>query len=53
MTVNNYPVSIYQSGEVTIQTNPKQLDINGGMVYLTELKPWEMLKLLEEERWSS
>ena len=44
MRVNNYEAGVYQEGEVYIQTEPKQLEINKGKVYLTVL---ELRKLLE------
>lgn len=46
MTANNYPVNVYSSGEVAIQTNSRQLEANGGIVYLTRIELEGMLRLL-------
>lgn len=48
MQANNYEVGVYQDGEVWIQTEPLQLNANGGMVYLTTRELHRMLDLLEQ-----
>lgn len=47
MTANNYEVEVYADYEVAIQTTPKQLEANKGIVYLTAVELRQMLALME------
>lgn len=48
MKVNNYDCGIYQDGEVYIQTEPHQMEINKGKVYLTVLELRHLLEMAEQ-----
>ena len=51
--VNNYECGVYDDGEVYIQTEPRQLEANGGKVYLTVLELRRLLALVERRPPSS
>lgn len=46
-TANNYACGVYQDGEVYIQTEPNQLNANGGKVYLTVRELRRLLALVD------
>jgi hypothetical protein len=48
-TVNNYEFGVYQPGEIYIQTEPRQLEANGGKVYLTVRELKRLLTIAEKE----
>ena len=47
ITANNYPVRVYADAEVEIGTSPKQMEANGGRLYLTRRELIAMLAMLE------